>query len=60
MRIFEKEDGLTAKVIGERLGNDMTDGALNRHLRRLVQRRRLYREWIDGSYTYYALGENKR
>jgi len=61
VKILRKENGLTAKVIGERLLDDLTGSALNRHLRKLVWSRGVYRSWDNGAYIYYVpREENKR
>lgn len=58
MRMFDKESGLelTAKEIKKRLGEELKDNSLNRHLRRLTGARfgfalRRYRD--ERGYVYH-------
>ena len=54
MRMLNKEDGLTARQINERLGFDkLTAGALNRRLLRMTRRQELDRSLKNGAYVYY-------
>ena len=64
-RIFEKGDvktGLNAREISEQTGNEITIGALNRHLRRLSRGSMtpLSRAWENGKYVYYKRQEKSR
>ena len=60
MRMFEKKNGLTARVINEQSGEHLTPSALNRHLRNLIRDGELYRKMEHGAYVYYRSGGNKR
>jgi len=58
--LFEKKNGLTARVINELLGESLTSSALNRHLRNLLGEDGLYRKMEHGVYVYYRNKNFKR
>ncbi len=58
--LFEKRNGLTARVINECIGGSLTSSALNKHLRNLLGAGGLYRKMEHGAYVYYKNKNFKR